>query len=171
MSVAQDRAADFEDFVVARGPALWRTAWLLTGDTHLAEDLVQTALSRAWPQFGRIERDGGSFEAYVRRALVNVHLTWRRRRWWRNEISSATMREPQSVVDDGDSQVLSRHDLLAALATLTAKQRTVVVLRYFEDLTESQIAESLGCSTGTVKTHHSRALAHLRASSALAMND
>lgn len=71
----------FEAFVAARGQALWRTAWLLTGDHALAQDLVQTALAKAWPRFDRVVRSGGSFEAYVRRILVTTYATWWRRKW------------------------------------------------------------------------------------------
>src|SRR5919201_5797760 len=71
---------DFDAFVAARGSALWRTAWLLTGDHHKAEDLVQTALGKAWPHWDRLAREG-SFEAYVRRVLFNTYVAWSRRRW------------------------------------------------------------------------------------------
>ncbi len=156
---------DFEAFVQARGPALWRRAWLLTGDAQRAEDLLQTALARAWPMFTRIQRDDGSFEAYVRRILVNVFLTWRRRSW-KSEIPTDVLPDPPTVAG-ADAVVLARHDLRLALTSLTAKQRAVIVLRYFDDLTEAQVADRLNCSVGSVKAHHARAISRLRQSAAL----
>jgi RNA polymerase sigma-70 factor (sigma-E family) len=154
---------DFTDYVAARGRALWRAAWLLTGDAQLAEDLVQTALTKAWPHFDRVSTNG-SFEAYVRRAMVTTYTSWRGRRW-RGEI-------PSEVVPDGSSSVVDRDlDLVRALSALSRQQRAVVVLRYFEDLTETDTAAALGCSVGTVKAHHSRAIAHLRSSGLLAPDD
>lgn len=165
MTVAADSADDFEAFVQSRGPALWRSAWFLTADTHRADDLLQTALARAWPKFAKITGADGSFEAYVRRVLINVFLTWRRRSWNR-EIPTAAL--PDSHPNAGvDATVLARHDLAVALRSLTAKQRAVIVLRYFDDLTEAQVADRLNCSVGSVKTHHARAIARLRESKAL----
>lgn len=150
----------FEEFVAARGPALWRAAWLLTGDRPLAEDLLQTALTRAWPHYGRVSRDG-SFEAYVRRTLFTTYAGWRGRRW-HGEVPTG------ELPDSGVSDEAPDPDLLRALAALSPRQRAVVVLRYFEDLTEAETAAALGCSVGSVKTHHSRALAALRTSPLLA---
>ena len=147
---------DFAEFVAARGPALWRAAWLLTGDRSLAEDLLQTALTRAWPHFGRVSRTG-SFEAYVRRTLFTTYAGWRGRRW-HGEVPTGALPET------GRTDEVPDLDLLRALAGLSPRQRAVVVLRYFEDLTEVQTAAALGCSIGSVKTHHSRALATLRTS-------
>lgn len=156
---AYGAATSFDSFVRARGPALWRTAWLLTGDGHLAEDLVQTALSRSWKHWTRVTASDGvpGFEAYVRRVLVNTWSAWWRRKW-RGEVPSATL--PETGVAD---PVLSR-DVLDALAALPRGQRAVIVLRYFDDLTEKQAAAALGCSVGTVKSQAARALAALRAS-------
>lgn len=153
--------ADFDAFVLARGPALWRTAYLLVGDRHRAEDLVQTALAQAWPHFGRVD----SFEAYVRRCLVTTASSWWRRKW-RGEVS---------VVDAGsdvvESDVVPDPDLLAALAALPRAQRAVIVLRYYEGLTERETAAALGISVGTVKSHGSRAVAALRRSPLLRSDD
>ena len=147
---------DFTAYVAARGQALWRTAWLLTGDAAMAEDLVQTALAKAWPHFDRVSR-GGSFEAYVRRTMVTTYATWRGRRW-HGEVPTAAPPEGPAAPTTSDL------DLLRALSGLSPRQRAVVVLRYFEDLTESDTAAVLGCSVGSVKTHHARAMAQLRAS-------
>jgi RNA polymerase sigma-70 factor (sigma-E family) len=151
---------DFDAFVAARGGALWRTAWLLTGDHHKAEDLVQTALGKAWPHWDRLSREG-SFEAYVRRVLFTTYVAWWRRRW-NGELPSAAV--PEADADDGAVQVAQRRDLMAALAELPKGQRAVVVLRYFEDLTEAETADVLQCSVGTVKSQSARALAALRTS-------
>jgi RNA polymerase sigma-70 factor (sigma-E family) len=148
----------FTAFVDARGPALWRSAWLLTGDPALAEDLVQTALAKSWSHYERVAASG-SFEAYVRRVLFTTYATWWRRRW-RGEHPTEVL--PETGVADVD--VALREDVQAALATLSPRQRAVVVLRYYEDLTEAEAAQVLGCSMGTVKAHHARALAALRGS-------
>jgi RNA polymerase sigma-70 factor (sigma-E family) len=150
----------FTSYVAARGRALWRAAWLLTGDAALAEDLVQTALAKAWPHYDRVARDG-SFEAYVRRAMVTTYASWWGRRW-RGELPTA------ELPDDAGSERVPDPDLVRALGELSPRQRAVVVLRYFEDLSEPETAAALGCSVGTVKTHHARALHHLRGSSLLA---
>ena len=101
-------ADDFTTYVAARGPALWRTAWLLTGDSALAEDLVQTALTKAWPHFARVSR-GGSFEAYVRRTMVTTYATWRGRRW-HGEVPTAEPPERSTASTPSDP------DLMRALA-------------------------------------------------------
>lgn len=145
---------EFHAFVVARTPALSRTAYLLTGDHHLAEDLVQTALFKAAKSWHRIE---GNPEPYVRRILYNENVSrWRRRR--NHEISVPTHDERPATAYDDDLR-LSLDD---ALALLTAKQRTVLVLRYYEDLTEVQAAQVLGISVGTVKSSTRQALGRLR---------
>lgn len=151
---------DFSEYVDARGRALWRAAWLLTGDSHLAEDLVQTALAKAWPHYERVAADG-SFEAYVRRAMLTTYVSWRGRRWV-GEVPSGDV--PDTVTGDAPDDV----DLVRALGSLSRQQRAVVVLRYFADLTEADTAAALGCSVGSVKTHHARAIAALRTSGLLA---
>lgn len=150
----------FEDFVLARSGALWRSAWLLTGDSHLAEDLVQDALFRSHQAWPRVGSDG--FEAYVRRVVFTTYLGWRRRRSFHERPSAILPDRTAPVADPG-----ARRDLIVALADLPAGQRAVVVLRYFEDLTEMQTAEVLGVSVGTVKSQTSRALAALRVSTRL----
>ena len=148
----------FDAFVAARGSALWRSAWLLTGDRHLAEDLVQTALARSWPKWKGIE-DEGRFEAYVRRTLFTTYVAWWRRKWNGERPTDHRPERPMPGVDTDLG-----HDLLTAMAALPRMQRAVVVCRWFEDLSEAQTAERLGVSIGTVKSHGSRALAALRTS-------
>ncbi len=150
---------DFAQFVEAREQALRRTAWLLTGDWGLAEDLVQTALARSWPRWERIRRrdDPG---VYVRRVMVNTWRTWSRRRWLGEKASPAVAEAP--AAGDVAAEVAMRMALRDALATLTARQRAVLVLRVYDDLPEAQVADMLNCSVGTVKSTMSRALARLR---------
>jgi RNA polymerase sigma-70 factor (sigma-E family) len=149
----------FREFVVARSPALLRSAWLLTGDKAAAEDLVQIALAKVWPRWTRLER-GGGVEAYVRKVLVNAYLTGRRRRW-HGETPTADLPE-QAAAHDAHAATDLRMAVRAALADLPPRQRAVVVLRYFEDLTEAQTAQALECSVGTVKSQTAKALARLR---------
>lgn len=152
---ATDESASFDAFVAGRSRALWRSAWLLTGDVHRAEDLVQTALSRTYPHFERI---GPGFEAYVRTTMYRTYVSWWRRRW---------TSELPGEVDPGDSEapdLALRRDIRRALDALPKQQRAVVVLIYFDDLTGPQAAEVLGVSVGTVKSTLSRALAKLRVS-------
>ena len=151
--------AGFVDFVVARGPALHRTAVLLTRDEQAAEDLVQIALAKAWQSWARID---GNYEAYVRRILINEFASaWRRR--WRTEVPTADLPE----LPRGNGDLSTRQVLLAALATLPARQRAVVVLRFFHDYTEATTAEAMGTSVGTVKSQTFKALAALRVSEEL----
>jgi RNA polymerase sigma-70 factor (sigma-E family) len=152
----------FADFVAARGQALQRTAFLLTGDWAAAEDLLQTALARVYPRWGRIVRDDP--EAYVRRVLVNTWSSWWRRKW-RGERPTAEL--PERAVVDTYADVDRREAVRQALTRLPHKQRAVVVLRFHEDLSEAQVAEMLGVSVGTVKSQASKALAKLRTDSAL----
>lgn len=154
----------FEEFVAARSGALWRSAWLLTGDAQKAEDLLQTALLKAWRNWGSIARDG-AVEGYVRRALVTTYTDWWRRKW---TAEVPTEELPDRADNQQFDEVNTRHDVISALAGLTRHQRVVVVLRYFNDLTEQQTAEALGCSVGTVKSQTARALKALRSSPMLA---
>ncbi|MFU8851611.1 SigE family RNA polymerase sigma factor [Micromonospora sp. SL1-18] len=147
----------FDDFVVTRSPRLLRTAFLLTRDWASAEDLLQTALARAWEAWRRIDGDP---EPYVRRIIVNAYASsWRRR--WRGELPTADL--PETVIEaDPHVSLDDRDRLWRALGRLPRRQRAVLVLRYFEDLSEVEIAEVLGCSVGTVKSQASRAVAKLR---------
>jgi RNA polymerase sigma-70 factor (sigma-E family) len=158
------READFHAFVVTSSPRLLRTAYMLTRDPALAEDLLQTALVKAWSAWDRVD---GPPEPYVRRILANTYATWWRRRW-RIEEASDELPEPSAAAGGADSSgVEERHDLWVALGRLSRRQRAVVVLRYFDDLTEVATAVALGCSVGTVKSQASKALAHLRVDPAL----
>src|SRR5688572_20834756 len=136
---------DFDQFVAARSTAHLRTAYLLTHDHGLAEDLLQTALTKAWFAWRRIE---GSPESYVRKILVNTYSTWWRRKW-NSEYAADEL--PEGSQADGSEASDESHDLWVAMERLPRRQRAVVVLRYFEDLTEAQTADLLGCSVGTVK--------------------
>ncbi|MFB4273761.1 MULTISPECIES: SigE family RNA polymerase sigma factor [unclassified Nonomuraea] len=151
-----DRHDGFREFVLARQQALMRTAYLLTGDAHLAEDLLQSVLIKVVGQWGKLSR-GGSPEAYTRKALVNQYISWRRRP--RFELPSAEV--PERGVSS-DESALDRIVLRQALARLGPRQRAVIVLRFWEDLTEAQTAEVLGCSVGNVKSQTHHALARLR---------
>ena len=154
-----DRPPSFEQYVAARGRGLWRSAWLLTGDSHRAEDLVQAALLKCWRRWDTIVADPRSLDAYVRRALVTTYTDWGRRRW-RGEVATEHLPDRPARPDATDV----RHDVLTALARLPRAQRAVVVLRYYNDLTEAQTADALAISVGTVKSHTSRALKTLRGS-------
>jgi len=141
---------------------LHRTAVLLTRQEQAAEDLVQIALAKAWQSWSRID---GNHEAYVRAIIVNEFASARRRRW-RGELPTADLPDLPRVGDDGDA-VSTRQQLMAALATLPARQRAVVVLRFFHDYTEAATAEAMGISVGTVKSQTFKALAALRVSEEL----
>ena len=156
---------EFDQFVVARSTALLRTAYLLTHDHASAEDLLQTALTKAWFAWARID---GNPEAYVRRILVNTYSTWWRRKW---NGEHATEELPERAHTDSSGAVDASQDLWRAMEGLPRRQRTVVVLRYFEDLSVTQTADQMGCSTGTVKSQLSKALAKLRIDPALATTD
>jgi len=121
----------FDEFVATRSPALLRTAYLLTGDHGLAEDLLQTALAKCWFAWGRID---GPPEPYVRRVLATTYATWWRRRW-RGERPSGSL--PDRVDPAGTGPVEDRDALWRALGGLPRRQRAVVVLRYYEDLSEA----------------------------------
>lgn len=148
--------AEFDAFVAARSPALLRTAYLLTGDRHAAEDLLQTALAKSWFAWRRID---GAPEPYVRRVIATTYATWWRRRW-RAELPASEL--PDAGEPDRTGLVDTRDALWRAIGTLPRRQRAVLVLRYYEDLSEAEIAATLGISTGTVKSSASRALAALR---------
>jgi RNA polymerase sigma-70 factor (sigma-E family) len=144
----------FAEFVAARQAALLRTAYLLTGHAQDAEDLVQTTLVKVVPQWRRISDNP---EPYVRRVMVNENVSrWRRRRW---------REESTGVVPDRLADAADHDELLAvrsALAGLAPRQRAVLVLRYYEGLSEAEIAAALGIAPGTVKSHARDGLARLR---------
>jgi len=146
----------FDEFVASRSTALLRCAYLLTGDHGSAEDLLQTVLAKCWFAWGRID---GPPEPYVRRALATTYATWWRRKW-RGERPAASL--PDRADPAGFAPVEDRDALWRALGTLPRRQRAVVVLRYYEDLSEAETAAALGVSTGTVKSQAAKALAALR---------
>ncbi|SRR6266536_454737 len=159
-----DRYEGFREFVAARGGALSRSAYLLTGDHQLAEDLLQTALARTAAHWRRVA--AGDPEAYVRRAMINERTSWWRRRRSGVEVPAGVGvldSRPVRSVADASETVLRRMTLTAALARLPARQRAVIVLRFFDDLSEAATADVLGCSIGTVKSQAHDALARLRA--------
>ncbi|WP_323791066.1 SigE family RNA polymerase sigma factor [Nocardioides sp.] len=154
MSGAEVERVGFDDFVRARRGALLRTAYLLTGEHADAEDLVQSALIKSVPHWRKISDNP---EPYVRRILARESVSrWRRRRW--REVSSDVLPEP--ALHDPD--VAAREDLRRALAGLAPRQRAVIVLRYFEDLSEAETAEALHIGVGTVKSQTRDALRVLR---------
>lgn len=155
--------ARYVEFVRARYASLYRTAFLLTGNHYTAEDLVQTVLTKAYLSWGRVSRADNP-EWYVRRALVNEAISLRRRRWT-TEISSE---RPDDLADGGfqaspEAAVVDTQMVWQALGKLTVKQRAVIVLRYYEDMTEAQIAAALNIAPGTVKGHARAALETLGA--------
>lgn len=156
----------FEEYVSARGTALLRTAWLLTGDHQRAEDLVQTALGKTWPHWSQIAQSGrGAYDAYVRKVMMTTYIAW-----WRRRAGSEypTEEVPEGSEPGVEAKAVEHRDLLRALSGLPRGQRAVIVMRYFEDLTEAQTADVLGCSVGTVKSQSARALSSLRTSPWLA---
>jgi RNA polymerase sigma-70 factor (sigma-E family) len=155
---AADTEWSFEEFVAARGDRLYRAAWLLTGDAHAAEDLLQTVLARVWPKWSRIAGDNP--EAYARRALVNTYASWWRRRW-RGETPTQELPD-DTAVRDVFAEVDLAQSLAAVVGRLPPRQRAVVVLRYFEDLSVEETAQVLGCRPGTVKSQAAKALRILR---------
>jgi len=154
--------AEFDGFVVARSQALVRSAYLLTQDESLAEDLVQTALTKAWFAWRRIEDP----EAYVRRIMVTTSASWWRRRWVRETPTEDLSLELEP--SGAEPAQAGDHDLWNAIGGLPRRQRAVVVLRYLEDRTEADTADLMGCSVGTVKSQCAKALAKLRLDVALA---
>jgi RNA polymerase sigma-70 factor (sigma-E family) len=151
--------AGFDGFVEARSGVLLRAAWLLTGEWQEAEDLLQTALAKAYLAWRRIEP--GREEAYVRRVIFTTYATWWRRAW-RGEQPVAVLEERE--VRDLSGQVELRELVLVALGQLPRRQRATVVLRYYCDLSVDETADALGCSVGTVKSQAAKGLARLRAS-------
>ena len=144
----------FHEYVATRHAALTRTGYLLTGNHHDAEDLVQRALMKCVPQWSKIRANP---ESYLRRVLYNENVS----RWRRHPKGERLVdMTPEAVASETD--VATRESVRAALAKLTPKQRTILVLRFYEDLTESQTAAALGISLGTVKSQTRHALARLK---------
>ncbi|GAA2607994.1 SigE family RNA polymerase sigma factor [Dactylosporangium fulvum] len=158
MRTTPSAAEFFEEYVRARAAGLTRVAYLLTGDAHLADDLVQATLIEVAARWERILA-GGDPEPYVRTVLYRKHLSWRRRHR-REALPTGDLPEPAGP--DISGRVTTAVAVRAALAALAPKQRAVLVLRYFEDLTESQAARVLGVTVGTVRSQTRDALARLR---------
>jgi RNA polymerase sigma-70 factor (sigma-E family) len=150
----------FEEFAATAMPGVLRFAAVLAGDRATAEDLAQEVLIRAysrWDRIGGLDRP----EFYVRKMILNEYLSWRRRSARQITAGGADL-EPASVAPDHAAEYTERDALLAEVGKLPRRQRAVLVLRYYEDRGDSEIAELLGCSAGTVRSHASRALAALR---------
>ena len=160
-ALALDDGRDFDRFVAARAGRLYRAAWFLTSDPHKAEDLVQTALTKAYGRYGALG-DDEQFEAYVRTTMYRTYVKWWRRRW-NGELPSHDV--PEVAVDP--TLTPARIDLARALSELPKMQRAVLVLRFYEDRSVAETAELLGISEGAVKTHSSRGCASLRRSTHL----
>jgi RNA polymerase sigma-70 factor (sigma-E family) len=157
-SRASDDDATFRDYIQARGPALLRSATMLTGNRADAEDLVQAALANTYLAWHKIN-DYAALDAYVRRAMINTHISW----WRRRKLEEFPTDElPDQVVADHARDSDLAEVVRRALDRLPARMRAAVMLRYFEDMTEPEIAALLGVSLGTVKSTVSRAVAKLR---------
>ena len=148
---------EFSELVHGSWGSLYRTAYLIVGDHGLAEDLVQTALARTYASWRNV-RSVEAGPAYARTTLVNTAAEWIRKRSWRRELPTETLKEPDVAPHDPTL----RPTVVAALAHLAPRQRAVVVLRYYEDLSVAETARALGCSEGTVKSQTHDALAVLR---------
>lgn len=147
---------EFTELVHAAWPGLYRTAYLMLGDHQLAEDLTQTALAKTYASWRKVQ-DRAAAPAYARAVMANTAASWFRRRSWRNELPTETLPDHGVEHDPSTSPAL-----LDALATLAPRQRAVVVLRYYDDLSVRDVAQALGISEGTVKSQTSDALARLR---------
>jgi RNA polymerase sigma-70 factor (sigma-E family) len=150
---------EFQRFVRSRWPRLMRTAYLLTGDRHLAEDLTQCAFAKAYRSWHRVQRSD-SPDAYVRRILLSCDKDRFRKRRVPEHLTD--MPPDVAAAQDDMARADQRALLAAALARLPRRQRAVVVLRYWEDLPEAEVAQTLGCSPGTVKSQAAKALSKLR---------
>jgi RNA polymerase sigma-70 factor, ECF subfamily len=158
LAARQHLEEEFRDFVAARSHALLRTAYLLTGNWATAEDLLQTSLTKtylAWKRLGGIE----AIEAYARRVLVNTATSWWRRRWQGEHPTEVI---PEQIGPDEIERQVERDALWRHVQSLPVRQRAVLVLRFYEDLSEAQTAELLDISVGTVKSQTARALETLR---------
>ena len=151
---ASERA--FDTFARASGDRLLRSAYLLTGNHATAQDLVQSALTTTWTHWSRL-REPAAAEAYARRCMARTSASWWRRKW-RGEVSTGELPESGVAADDVATSVA----VLSALSLLDHRARSVLVLRFFDDLSEADTAAALGISVGTVKSRTSRALVKLR---------
>lgn len=153
-----DRDEAFSEFVATSAAGLRRTAYLVCGDWHRADDALQDALYKLYLHWQRVQRAGDP-QAYARRAVVNAAVDGTRRPWRRESVSAAL---PETALPDPTNGISDRDEVLTALSSVGARQRACLVLRFYEDLSVEQTAEILGCSIGTVKSQTSRGLDHLR---------
>jgi RNA polymerase sigma-70 factor (sigma-E family) len=155
-------AAAFAEFASSRARALHRAAYLMVGDDLLAQDLVQEALVKtyvAWPRL----HDPRNAEAYCRKAITTTAISWFRRKGWRNERPTEFLPDDPSRRTAGpDITVTERDAVWQAVLSIPPRQRAALVLRFYEDLTEAQTADAMGCAVGTVKSQVSAGLAKLR---------
>ncbi|WP_329091770.1 MULTISPECIES: SigE family RNA polymerase sigma factor [unclassified Streptosporangium] len=148
---------EFAEFVVSRSDSLIRLAYVLTNDQHAAEDLLQTALMKTTGHWRRIR---GNPEAYVRRVMYHEQVgRWRSPRWGRERVVRTP---PDQAVGDRVGEIENRLTLQQALRALPVRKRAVLVLRYYEDLSESEVAKIMGCSVGTVRSQTHQAIVRLR---------
>jgi RNA polymerase sigma-70 factor (sigma-E family) len=159
MDIEHER--EFREFVSSRSKSLLHTAYLVTGDWELGRDLLQGALAATARRWSKLN-DKGMAEAYVRHAMYNAHIDRTRRLSWRRETSTDVLPEHAATVADPADAVVRRRELVDALKRLPRGQRAVIVLRYFEDRTDAEIADILGITTGTVRSQRHKALASLR---------
>jgi RNA polymerase sigma-70 factor (sigma-E family) len=152
----QPSDADFTDFVVVSWPRLYRTAYFLLGDHSAAEDLVQTSLAKTYASWGKV-RTLESAPGYARTILINTAMSWFRKKSWRNELPTEKFAE-----DSYQADLTERPMMTSALGELAPRQRAVIVLRYYEDMSVAETATVLDCSPGTVKSQTFDALARLR---------
>ncbi|MEV6343284.1 SigE family RNA polymerase sigma factor [Actinoplanes sp. NPDC051851] len=160
MIIDRPAAEDFDEFVRGRGGALLRFAFVLSGDAHLAEDLVQEVLARLHRRWDRITAMENA-EAYVRTSIVRQFLSWRRRRAYREAVL-AEVPEPPGLADPQQG-LASRDQMWRLLRGLPRAQRAVLVLRFYCDLPDDEIAALLGCGKSTVRSQAARALVRMRA--------
>jgi RNA polymerase sigma-70 factor (sigma-E family) len=152
---------EFAEFFSTTWPSLFRTTYAVAGDVGSAEDALQSAYAKAYASWRKV-RSTDAPEAYVRRMAINELLGVRRRAWWKSERSVADP-PPTGAATSHESAIEDRDEMWRVVLALPLRQRAVIVLRYYEDLSEEQIAETLGCSRGTVKSQAAAALTTLRA--------
>ncbi len=159
--MARGDRSEFAEFALARSGALHRAAYLMVGDSQLAQDLVQEALTRtyvAWPRL----RDKANAEAYCRKAITTTAISWFRRKGWHNERPTEHLPEDTRGLAGPETWVAEQDAVWQAVRQLPPRQRAALVLRFYADLTEVQTAEAMGCAVGTVKSQVSAALGKLR---------
>lgn len=159
--VTTDVEREFAEFFGRTWPFLFRTTYAVAGDVGSAEDALQSAYAKAYASWRRV-RAADDPQAYVRRMAINELLGTRRRAWWKSERSVADP-SPTASLSSHEPSVVERDEMWSIVSALPPRQRAVIVLRYYEDFSEAQIADTLGCSRGTVKSQASAALATLRA--------